>query len=154
MSDSNGAIPKNIKTVVFGPGFEIQQAGDQEDAALVTFTESENGIDGISINGNKLTEFNTMPPIQFDAGMGTGGTARMLIDPSAYETRHGNACLLKLGMVTTVAGQRPHTIYMSEEVIPTGEYFSLNTQAKGVDVSDTTGGDTACLLYTSDAADE
>lgn len=145
MSDSNGAIPKNIKTVVFGPGFAIQQAGDQEDAALVTYTSQGGGggIDGITVNGNKLTEFNTMAPIQFDTGLGTGGTARMLIDPSAYETRHGNACLLKLDMVTTVAGQHPHAIYMAEEIVPTGEYFQLNPQAKGVDVQDSTGGDTA-----------
>lgn len=144
MSDSNGAIPKNIKTVVFGPGFTIQQAGDQEDAALVTYAGSGGGgIDGITINGHKLTEFNTAPPIQFDTGLGTGGTARMLIDPSAYEAQHGNSCLVKLDMVQTVSGQSPHTVYMSEEVVPTGEYFNLDPQGKGITVQDNTGGDTA-----------
>ncbi|WPH64040.1 hypothetical protein vBVpP1_39 [Vibrio phage vB_VpP_1] len=49
MSDSDGAIPKNIKTVVFGPGFAIQQAGDQEDAALVTYTEQGGGNGSITL---------------------------------------------------------------------------------------------------------
>lgn len=75
MSDSNGAIPKNIKTVVFGPGFAIQQAGDQEDAALVTYTEQGGsgtitlddgtnnvaGIDQLDIKGMKVTRLPTDP---------------------------------------------------------------------------------------------
>lgn len=142
MSDSNGAIPKNIKTVVFGPGFSIQQAGDQEDAALVTFTESS-GIDGIEINGSKLTEFNTAPPLQFDDGLHTGSDPVMLIDPRAYEVQHAASCLLQLDSDLTLQVGRETKLYTSHEIIPTGEYFSLNQQHGGVNVQDNTGGDTS-----------
>ncbi|AUR85102.1 hypothetical protein NVP1068O_12 [Vibrio phage 1.068.O._10N.261.51.F8] len=156
MSDSNGAIPKNIKTVVFGPGFTIQQAGDQEDAALVTYSETgDGGIDGITVSqdwGNsaestKVTAVQTMYPIEVNQNQigdtPLEGNAMLSIDPRAYETQHGNACLVKLDMVQTVAGQHPHAVYMTEEVVPTGEYFNLNAQGRGIDVQDSTGGDTA-----------
>ncbi|CAH9015432.1 conserved hypothetical protein [Vibrio phage 393E50-1] len=156
MSDSNGAIPKNIKTVVFGPGFEIQQAGDQEDAALVTYTETGGGVDssltmeqdwGDGSTSNKVTAIQTLYPIEVNKNQTGGspleGNASLSIDPTAYEVQHGHACLVKLDMVQTVSGQHPHTIYMSEEVVPTGEYFNLDPQGKGVTVQDNTGGDTA-----------
>lgn len=60
MSDSNGAIPKVIKTAVFGPGFAIQQAGDQEDAALITY--SGGGGDGsitlVGPDGDEVPDIN------------------------------------------------------------------------------------------------
>lgn len=156
MSDSSGAIPKNIKTVVFGPGFAIQQAGDQEDAALVTYTETGDGGGspltvsqdwGTSAESQNVDAIQTLYPVEVNQNQigdtPLQGNATLSIDPSAYETQHGHACLVKLDMIQTVAGQHPHTIYMSEEVVPTGEYFNLNPQDKGVDVSDTTGGDTA-----------
>lgn len=155
MSDSNGAIPKNIKTVVFGPGFAIQQAGDQEDAALVTYSggSATNGDLtvsqdwGKSAESTKVNAIQTMYPIEVNQNQigdtPLEGNAMFSIDPRAYEMQHGNACLVKLDMVTTVAGQHPHAIYMSEEVVPTGEYFNLNAQGRGIDVQDSTGGDTA-----------
>lgn len=154
MSDSDGAIPKNIKTVVFGPGFTIQQAGDKEDAALVTYTEQSGGSPlavqqdwGTSAESTKVTAIQTMYPIEVNQNQigdtPLEGNAMLSIDPRAYETQHGNACLVKLDMVTTIAGQHPHAVYMSEEVVPTGEYFNLNPQGEGIDVQDSTGGDTA-----------
>lgn len=134
------AVKQSDDTIVW-----YEWNGTQEDGSDGTWIElNGTSVDsGIEINGHKLTEFNTAPPIQFDTGLGAGGFARMLIDPSAYETQHGNACLVKLDMVQTVAGQHPHAIYMSEEVVPTGEYFNLDPQGKGVTVQDNTGGDTS-----------
>lgn len=144
MSDSNGAIPKNIKTVVFGPGFAIKQAGDQEDAALVTFTEGGgSGIDGITIDGHKVTEFDIGPNLQFDTGIGTGGTARLLVNPRSFEVQHAASCLLQLDSDITLTNGRETKLYTSHEIIPTGEYYSLNQAAGGVNVQDNTGGDTA-----------
>lgn len=71
MSDSNGAIPKVIKTAIFGPGFAIQQAGDQEDAALITYAGSSDdgsitlvdpagdeisGVNKVNLKGIRITE--------------------------------------------------------------------------------------------------
>lgn len=141
MSDSNGAIPKNIKTVVFGPGFTIQQAGDQEDAALVTYQSSQD--DGMTINGKHVSDLEVMTPLQIDSGIGTGGDTRLLVDPRAYEEQHAASCLLQLDSDLTLQAGKASKIYTSHEIIPTGEYYSLNQFAGGVNVQDNTGGDTA-----------
>lgn len=58
MSDISGAIPKLIKTVVFGNGFSVQQAGDQEDAVLITYTPSGGGTGEITFTDtNTNSEF-------------------------------------------------------------------------------------------------
>lgn len=77
MADSDGAIPRPIKTVVFGPGFKIQKAGDQEDGALVTYaggggggngsitlddgTNNVAGINQLDMKGIKVTRLPTDP---------------------------------------------------------------------------------------------
>lgn len=110
MSDSNGAIPKVIKTAVFGPGFAIQQAGDQEDAALITYAggggagsitlvsgdDEIAGISKIHLKGIGITEtpnLGTMGPneAEITAGMnvtnygpnggGSGLTTKMSVMP-------------------------------------------------------------------------
>lgn len=64
MSDSNGAIPKHIKTIVFGPGFAIQQAGDKESAALVTYAGGGGGGGSSSLtlkaDGETVPDINTL----------------------------------------------------------------------------------------------
>lgn len=60
MSDSNGAIPKVIKTAVFGPGFAIQQAGDQEDAALITYAGASGGSLELKANGEAVPNINIL----------------------------------------------------------------------------------------------
>lgn len=156
MSDSAGAIPKNIKTVVFGPGFAIQQAGDQEDAALVTYSGSSDGGSPLSVGQsynpyNKVddvTEIETFWPIEVDQARSgpqqpNPGVATLSINPGAYESQHSNGCLLGLDMVTSISGQDERYIYMNREIVPTGTYYNLNSQEGGVDVQDNTGGDTA-----------
>lgn len=155
ISDLSGAIPKNIKTIIFGNGFDVQQAGDQEDAALVTYSGGGGGSPltvakqwGDYATVTAVDDISLLYPLEVIQGRSgpntpTPGAAVMSINPQAYEPQHGNSCLVKLDMVTSVAGQHPHTIYMPEEVVPTGEYFHLNTQAKGIDVQDSTGGDTS-----------
>lgn len=143
MSDSNGAIPKNIKTVVFGPGFAIQQAGDQEDAALVTYSEST-GIDGIEINGHKLTELNIAPPIQLDTGLGTGNTPRILIDPSAYEPMHKPSFLAYVSETEEVAGKSSDAakghhdgaIWFGDIVQPAGFYIQTDKPNKAYGIQE------------------
>lgn len=102
---------------------------------------------GTSAESTKVTGIQTMYPIEVNQNQigdtPLEGNAMLSIDPRAYEAQHGNACLVKLDMVTTIAGQHPHAVYMSEEVVPTGEYFNLNAQGRGIDVQDSTGGDTA-----------
>ncbi len=139
MSDSNGAIPKNIKTVVFGPGFSIQQAGDQEDAALVTYSGGS-GSGGMTINGKHIDDLTVMAPLQIDNSQSQD---RLLVDPRAYENQHAASCLLELDSDVTLQNGKATRLYTSHEIVPTGEYFSLNKQARGVDVQDNTGGDTA-----------
>lgn len=61
MADSNGAIPRPVRTVVYGPGFAIQQAGDQEDAALVTYAGGGgNGTITLKANGETVPSISTL----------------------------------------------------------------------------------------------
>lgn len=90
-----------------------------------------------------IEELNVLPPIQLIPKQGEQYKYDILINPAAYETKHGDSCLLKLDMVESIAGQKPHNIYMTEEVVPTGIFFNLNSQNQGIDVQDNTGGDTA-----------
>ncbi len=78
-------------------------------------------------------------------GTGTDlpGQAILAINPSAYEAKQGNGCLLKLAGDKPVIGQRPVTLYCDEEIVPLGTYFSLDKVKGGVIVQDTTGDDTA-----------
>lgn len=102
---------------------------------------------GNNASSNNVNAIQTLYPLEVNKNqIGSNplqGNAALSISPSAYETQHGNSCLLKLNRVRTIGGQHPFAVYMSEEVVPTGEYFQLNTQSKGVDVQDNTGGDTA-----------
>lgn len=85
LADSNGAIPKHIKTIVLGPGFAVQQAGDKENGALITYsgggggsvsltlddgTTNVAGIDTIDLKGAKITKLPTSPG-------GVAGTAEV-----------------------------------------------------------------------------
>lgn len=136
MSDSSGAIPKNIKTVVFGDGFSVQQAGNQEDAALVTYSGSSST--GMTIDGKVITELNTLPPLKT---VNEQGQDRIIIDPNAYESQHGKSCLVKLGADKYVKGSTPTSVYCDDEIVPFGEYFSPNVAKHGINVQDTTGDD-------------
>lgn len=156
MSDSSGAIPKNIKTVVYGPGFSIQQAGDQEDAALVTYTptgddhshDTELSVTqdwGTGASSTKVDAIQTLYPLEVNKNDASPlqGNAALSINPRAYEEQHAASCLLQLDSDLTLQTGRETVLYTSHEIIPTGEYFSLNQQASGVNVQDNTGGDTA-----------
>lgn len=97
---------------------------------------------------SKVYDIETQYPIEVATGKQNPSdpeekVAILTIKPGVYEPHHSNACLLKLDMVESIAGQRPHNIYMTEEVVPTGTFFNLNSQNQGIDVQDNTGGDTA-----------
>lgn len=139
VGDSSGFVPKNIKTIVLGTGLTAQQAGDQEDAVLINVTGGGDA-DGMTINSQHISDLETEWPLQID---NIQSQDRLLIDPSAYESQHANACLLELDhSVHTKSGSETE-LYLSHEIVPTGEYFSLNPAARGVNVQDNSGGDTS-----------
>ena len=140
IGDSNGFVPKNIKTIVLGAGLSAQQAGDQEDAVLINATGS-GGSGTININGGKVSDLHFLPPIQTENK--GANDFRVFVDPQAFESQHANACLLELDHNVTPQSGKETDLYLSHEIVPTGEYFNLNPSARGVDVQDNTGGDTA-----------
>lgn len=140
LADSDGAIPKNIKTVVLGTGFSIQQAGDKEDAALISYTGATTTSHAMTINGKLVSDLGVMAPLQIDQMQGQD---RLLVSPRAYEEQHAASCLLQLDSDLTLEEGHPTKLYTPHEIIPTGSYFSLNKGASGVNVQDNTGGDTA-----------
>lgn len=137
VGDSNGFVPKNIKTIVLGTGLTAEQAGDQEDAVLINATTTGGGM---TINGSHIADLETEWPLQID---NVSQQDRLLIDPNAFESQHSNACLLELDHPMHVDSDEEATIYLSHEIVPTGEYFSLNKSERGVNVQDNSGGDTA-----------
>ena len=134
MSDSSGAIPKNIKTVVFGPGFAIQQAGDQEDAALVTFTEGGgSGIDGITIDSKKVTSFETGPSLEF---VELQGKDTILIKPGSFEPMTAPSFLGKSNEIKVLDSGLDIRVFCNDPITPYGMYFSPNNALEGINVQE------------------
>lgn len=107
MSDSNGAIPKVIKTAIFGAGFSIQQAGDQEDAALITYAgDSGDGSITLKSKGESIPDINILNLKGIDitetpnqGGMGANEaqiTAGLNIHMTAPDQQYGNALATEL----------------------------------------------------------
>ncbi len=151
LADADGAIPKIRGTLVLGDDFEIQEAGDQGFGALIQLSDAikqaiakkqsggQPGL-GIHINGELVDTLLIEWPLQTDEFQ---GDTKLLVDPRAFEQQHSASCLLQIPTKKTVFTDRPNRLYMSHEVVPTGEYYSLNTNARGLNVQDNTGGDTA-----------
>lgn len=147
LSDSSGAIPKNIKTVVFGPGFSVQQAGSEEDAALITYSGSS-GIDGIEFkqisDGStvKASKVNIYPPLEVSAD--GADTAKLVIRPDAYERMHKPSFLAYLAETEEVVGKAPLTdkshndgaLWFDDVVWPSGEYIVLDKDNKAYGIQE------------------
>lgn len=69
--------------------------------------------------------------------------ARLTMDHRAFEHQHAAQCLVKMSKDVVVDGQKETVLYCDDEIVPTGEYFSFNQDAQGLNVQDNTGGDTA-----------
>ncbi|CAM0042231.1 hypothetical protein VPHK394_0012 [Vibrio phage K394] len=147
MSDSNGAIPKNIKTVVFGPGFAIQQAGDQEDAALVTYAESSTGTDlsinqdwGNNASSNEVTAIQALFPLEVNQNQigdtPLTGNAALSIKPNVYEPAHSPALLTKVGSLTEVKDGHDTVVYYNSPITPYGMYFSASDKLQGINIQE------------------
>lgn len=90
-----------------------------------------------------IEELRVLPPMQLNPQQGEQYKYDLIIDPRAYEPQHSASCLLRLGKDEFVNGGQVRAVYCDQEIIPTGEYFSLNAAARGLNVQDNTGGDTA-----------
>lgn len=137
MSDSNGAIPKLIKTAVYGPGFTIQQAGDQEDAALITYTGSGSGgteIDAVGDDGKtfKVSKIQSMDGKVAIRNLG-GGVADLDAD---YNTVT-DGIFAKLSMDedinTDFHDQRP---YFGDMYDNSGRYIGIDIVDKGFTIQE------------------
>lgn len=122
MADSDGAIPRPIRTVVYGPGFKIQQAGDQEDAALVTYgggagsgdgsitlddgTSNVAGISSLDLKGMMLTKLPTSPG-------GSAGVAEVTagMDVTNYGVGGGS------GLTTKISTMPPLNVYSDPDTV-------------------------------------
>lgn len=160
ITDLNGALLRVDSTIVLGQGLSIEEAGDQGNGVIIKLDKPAAAPSGtgspLTVEqqwGNydtvdDVTEINTLWPLEINQGQsGPGqkspGIAMLSIQPDAYEPAQGKSCLLKSELLTLVRGQKPKVIYMSEELVPTGEWFNLDPAAGGVTVQDNTGGDTA-----------
>lgn len=88
-------------------------------------------------------EIHFQPPLKTFPSPDAQEIGRVYVDPRAYETQHAASCLLQLDNDVTLRTGHASKLYPAHEVVPTGEYYSLNPQAGGVNVQDNTGGDTA-----------
>lgn len=162
ITDLSGALLRIDSTIVLGQGLSIEEAGDQGNGVVIKLDQPPSSQPAASTGSsvsigqqwghyglvNDVTEINTLYPLEVNQGQaGPGqrspGIAVISIKPDAYEPAQGKSCLLKSELLTLVRGQKPKAIYMSGELVPTGEWFHLNPAASGVDVQDNTGGDTA-----------
>lgn len=163
ITDLNGALLRIDSTIVLGEGLSLEAAGDQGNGVVIKLDQQPSSGDSGKTSGSPITisqmwgergsvadvtKVNALYPLEINQGTsGPGnkstGIAVMSIKPGVYEASHGNSCLLKSSGITLVKGQKPKAIYMPQEVVPTGGFFHLNPVAKGVDVQDDTGGDTA-----------
>ena len=150
MSDSNGAIPKNIKTVVFGPGFSIQQAGDQEDAALVTYTEPGAGTGGSPLtveqswgSYEQVTNVNTIStrfPLEVAMSRqnpddANSGIATLTIKPGTFQPMLAPSYLAYLKEDVEIVGKieqgkeldagahHKGALWFSDVIVPAGVYI-------------------------------
>ena len=123
-------------------GAWIELNGSSGDSSLVVQQNWGNNAQSTAV-----TAIQTLYPLEVNqnqiGGQADTVNAALSVSPRAYEAQHANSCLLKLNTMHMIGGQNPHSIYMAEQVVPTGAYYSLNAQAGGVDVQDNTGGDTA-----------
>lgn len=148
MSDSDGAIPKNIKTVVFGPGFAIQQAGDQEDAALVTYAGHADGqilsvgqSFGDYHSVSKVSDIETRYPIEVSTGKKNPtdpeeGTAILTIKPDAYEPMQAPSFLANTSDIRPVRTGQDTVVFCDNPITPYGMYFSVDNQLEGLQVQE------------------
>ncbi len=97
-------------------------------------------LDGTTLLANTIEP---LPPLRDVRDSNDQYAATLEIDPRAYESQHAASCLLELDSDVTLQNGKATRLYTSHEIVPTGEYFSLNKQARGVDIQDNTGGDTA-----------
>lgn len=150
LADDQGGIPKLISSLVVTSSFAIQQAGDVGGAAILDLSpetlnklaakSSSSSSGSTKVNGQDTPSMHFLPPLQTDR---TIDDLKVFINPHAYENQHANACLLQLNKSTHTISGKSTALYLSHEIVPTGEYFSLNQSARGVNVQDNTGGDTA-----------
>lgn len=162
ITDLNGALLRIDSTIVLGQGLSLEAAGDQGNGVVIKLDQpapsssTHSGSSSVSIGQqwghyetvDDVSEINTLYPLEVNQGkVGPGqrspGVAVLSIKPDAYEPAHGKSCLLKSELITLVRGQKPKVIYMSDEIVPTGEWFNLDPSAGGITVQDNTGGDTA-----------
>lgn len=153
LADSAGAIPKNIKTLVFGPGFSLQQAGDQEDAALLQYSGStqSQGITWEMLGGqtNQASNVKVYPPLECGVEPSQGDTVRLLVKPGTYEPIKSPSFLGYIGHPVDVVGKMDRSnlskshhdgaLWMDDIVSTTGAYILTDIvhKAYGIQEADT-----------------
>lgn len=115
---------------------QLKEDSTQPTASGITLKDQQ-------VEAAGITEIEIQPPLKFEVNSGESSKASAYIDQRAYEEQHAASCLLQLDSVESVEWEKARAIYLSHEVIPTGEYYSLNPAQRGLNVQDNTGGDAA-----------
>lgn len=135
--DNSGVNMAGVTKLNF-PTSEIL-AKSQTEADIIPYQYFDKE-DGTQVHGRDVRVFGGL---EVQQTQGDDDKIDLYVNPRSFEPQHSASCLLQLDSDITLQTGKETKLYTSHEIIPTGEFYSLNKQSAGVNVQDNTGGDTA-----------